>query len=190
MKDYRLKDKVFTFCIFKNTDSSYFKIREILKKGRIAGNENGIRLITPILECLRCVKKSDSWPVLNNELWGIGVRISTLERMGIQYTVLDCQNCANCKVLTIPVNTIIDLKDLGKHDVVVLCPTKKEQEKFYTYKKIGKKNWPCWHWLSLSCKYILDYSKDDEGLDKYLHHRFNMKNYKEDDICQPNNELF
>lgn len=120
MIDYRLKDKVFEFCIFKNTDSSYFKIREILKKGSIAGNENGIRLITPILECLRCV----------------------------------------------------------------------DQEKVYTYKKIGKKNWPCRHWLSLSCKYILDYSKDDEGLDKYLYHRFNLRNFKEDDICQPNNELF
>lgn len=190
MIDYRLRDKVFAFCVFKNADSSYNKIWEILKKGSIKGNENGIRLITPILECLRCVKETDSCPMLISELWGIGVRISTLERMGIQYTLLDCLDCVDCKVLVIPVNTIIDLKDMGQHDVIVLCPTKKDQEKFYTNKKIGKKNWPCWHWLSISCKYILDYNKKDKELDKYLRNKFNLRNYKEEDICQPKNELF
>ena len=190
MIDYRLKDKVFAFYIFNNTDPSYIKIREILKKGSIAGNENGIRLVTPILECLRCVKETDSWPVLNNVLWGIGIRISTLERMDIQYTVLDCQDCADCKVLAIPANTIIDLKGMGQYDVIVLCPTKKDQEKFYKNKKIGKKNWPCWHWLSLSCKYILDYKKEDKELDEYLHYKFNLQNYQKDEINPIENVLF
>lgn len=43
---------------------------------------------------------------------------------------------------------------------------------------------------SLSCKYILDYNKEDKELDIYLRHNFNLRNYKEEDICQPKNELF
>lgn len=190
MIDYRLKDNVFAFCVFKNTDSSYFIIREILNKRRIEGRENGIRLITPILECLRFVKETDSWPVLYNELWGIGVRISALDRLHIPYTIQNCQDITDCKVLTIPENIGIEIKEIEKYDIVVLCPTKKDQEKFYKYKKIGKKNWPCWHWLSLSCKYILDYRKDDIGLDKYLRHKFNQQNYQEEEINQIGNVLF
>lgn len=190
MWDIRLKDKVFAFCVFKNTDSSYIKIREILNKGRIIGNDNGICLITPIWECLKFVKVNDSWPEPNNELWGIGVRISTLDKMGVFYDIQDCRDCPNCKVLIIPSNTVIDLMRMDMYDVIVLCPTKKYQEKFYKNKKIGNKNWPCWHWLSLSCKYILDYGKDDEGLDQYLRKKFNKRNYQEEDINPIDNVLF
>lgn len=190
MRDDRFKNKVFAFCVFKNTDSSYIKIREILNKGRIIGNNNGIRLVTPILECIKCVKEINGWPVANKELWGIGIRISSLKRLGVTCPVQDCQDCPRCKVLMIPANTTIDFTSLGKHDVVILCPSNKDQEKFLKYKKVNDKNWPCWHWPSLTCKYILGYSKDDPGIDEYLRHKFNNKNYQEKDIESTVNELF
>lgn len=64
----------------------------------------------------------------------------------------------------------------------MLCPTEKDREGFYRNKKIGKKNWSCWHRLSLTCKYILGYRKDDKGIDEYLHYKFNAKNYQEEEI--------
>ena len=189
MKDYRLGDSVFAFYIIKDTAASYPTIRDLLIKGRITGNDNGIRLVTPILECLKCVKEINGLPVANKKLWGIGIRISSLTRLGITYIVQDCQDCPGIKVLIIPSNTVIDLMRMDMYDVIVLCPTKKYQEKFYKNKKIGNKNWPCWHWLSLSCKYILDYGKDDEGLDQYLRKKFNKRNYQEEDINPIDNVL-
>lgn len=190
MKDYRLRDSVFAFYIIKNTSGSYPTIRDLLTKGRISGNDNGIRLITPILACIECVIEINGLPMANNELWGIGIRISTLNKKGITYTVQDCMDCPGCKVLTIPAHINVDFTCLGEHDVVVLCPSDEEQKKFLTYKKINKKNWPCWHWPSLTCKYILGYRKDDPGIDEYLCRKFKIRNYQEKDIVPTVNELF
>ena len=190
MKDNRLGDSVFAFYIIKDTAASYPTIRDLLTKGRIPGNGNGIRLVTPILECLKCVKEINGWPVANKDLWGIGIRISSLKRLGITYTVQDCQDCPDCKFLTISADTAIIFTNLGKHDVVVLCPSNKDQGKFLKYKKVNGKNWPCWHWPSLTCMYILGYRKDDPGIDEYLRHKFNNKNYQENYIESTVNELF
>lgn len=177
MKDYKIKDRVFAFYIVKNTACQYARIRDILSKRKIEGGKTNIHLITPIFECLKCVKQTNRLPQLNNELWGIGVRISALDNVGIKYKVQTCQDCIGCKVLTIFGNNAIDFSAFDKYDIVVLCPTEKDRKEFYQNKKIGNKNWPCWHWLSLSCRYILDYRKDDKGIDKYLHYKFNFRNY-------------
>lgn len=188
--DYILGDSIFAFYIIKDTTASYPTIRDLLTKGRITGNDNGIRLITPILECLKCVKEINGWLVANKELWGIGIRISSLKRLGITYRVQNCLDCPECHVLSIPANTAIDFTSLGKHDVVVLCPSNKEQGKFLQFIKVNNRNWPCWHWPSLTCKYILGYNKDDEGLDKYLQQKFKKRNYQEEDIIPIVNALF
>ena len=58
-------------------------------------------------------------------------------------------------------------------------------------KKINGKNWPCWHRLSLSCKYVSYYEKSDKGIDEYLKHKFNTKNYLDEEIDETvNNVLF
>jgi len=192
MKDYRLKGCEYAFYIVKNVANKKARIRDILLKGEIEGNETETHLITPILECLMWVKQANSLPQLNNELWGIGIRITALDKAGIKYVIQDCQDCVGCKVLTIPRNYTLYFSTFDKYDIVVLCPTEKDREDFYRNKKIGKKNWPCWHRLSLTCKYILGYRKDDKGIDEYLRGKFNKKNYQEEEIIDgvPENVLF
>lgn len=82
MKDYRLKGCEYAFYIVKNVANKKARIRDILLKGEIEGNETETHLITPILECLMWVKQANSLPQLNNELWGIGIRITALEKRG------------------------------------------------------------------------------------------------------------
>lgn len=192
MKDYIINDCVYSFYIVKNIANKEARIREILSKGKIEGDETDIQLITPILPYLEYVNQVNNIPQLNNELWGIGIRISALKKAGIKYDIQVCQDCVGCKVLTIPKNIALDFSTFEKYDIVVLCPTEKDKKGFYRNKKIGNKNWPCWHRLSLTCKYILDYRKDDKGIDYYLYHKFNIKNYLEEEIIDSlcENRLF
>lgn len=190
MKDYRLKNCLFAFYILKNPFNSSSLVKDILAKGRIGENDNDIHLITPILECLKWVKDINHLPMHSDELWGIGFKISALDRIGLNYTVQDCQDCASCKVLTISAKNLINFGNLGNRDIVVLCPTEKERKVFYRNIAINNKQWPCWHWMSLSCKYITGYEKDDQGIDKYLQAKFNLKNYQEEETAKIDNALF
>lgn len=189
MKNYKLKDCVFAFYIIKDVVNIHAHIREILANGKIENND-GIHLITPIAKCLKCVTQKNCFPQIHNELWGIGVRISKLDSELISYDVQDCRDCPDCKILLIS-NNSIDISSFDRYDIIVLCPKDDDRKNYYREKKINGKNWPCWHRLSLSCKYVSYYEKSDKGIDEYLKHKFNTKNYHDEEIDETvNNVLF
>ena len=80
MKDYIINDCVYSFYIVKNIVNKEARIREILSKGKIEGDETDIQLITPILPYLEYVNQVNNIPQLI-EKSGNKIRYSGLSRL-------------------------------------------------------------------------------------------------------------
>lgn len=185
---------LFGFLFFVREGLSH--IKEILREGQIEIGKEGALMLTSVHHWLKMEKPLDalfSTPLVPE--WGLGFRLSALEKMGLRLQWYKYGNNDNLVLTKIPPHfTIVFDKLNRKRDVVVLCPSLKERKRYFELAEryqSRNRSFPIWHWMSISKKDILDYDRDDVSIDKYLHSQFDeLRNYREEEPLLQEEELF
>lgn len=174
-------------------------IDKILTEKQIEVGSKGIKLFTPIRKWL-LFKPADEigvYPVISGcdcketqqqsfleSCWGIGIRIERLKELFNNPT--PWSNYDKERDLTffeLKPNTLLKFEELDiKRDIIVLCPSNKDCERFiYGYKEYKAstriKRYKIWHWMSVSHKSITDFNRNDEEFDAYMRRTFQSNNW-------------
>lgn len=171
-------------------------IKEILREGKIEIGKDGAYILTSVHHWLKedkLINEFFSEPLVPE--WGMGLRLSALEKMGLTLQWYKYNNNDNLLLVKIPPHFTIDFRKLdSKRDVVVFCPSLKERKRYFEVEeryRSKNRSFPIWHWMSISKKDILDYNRDDVSIDSYLRSQFDeFRNYREKDPLLQEEELF
>lgn len=185
---------MFGFLCFEN--NGLRNINSILKDKKLDTGEEEFCLLTSVHHWLNEVKQINN--VISEPLvpeWGLGFRLSALEKMGLTFQWNTYNNNDNLTFVKIPPHSTIDFSQLNsKRDVVVLCPSLKERKKYFEVEKRSKskrRSFPIWHWMSISKGDIINFNRDDENIDRYLNSHFSeVRNYRGEDTILQEEELF
>ena len=189
-----MKKHLFGFLFF--TRNGLQNIKEILREGHIESGKDGTCMMTSVYHWLKAEKQINevsSEPLVPE--WGLGFRLSALEKMGLKFQLYKFKNNDNLTLVKIPPHYIIDFSKLDpKRDIVVLCPSPKERKLYFEVEerhRTKNRSFPIWHWMSISKKDILDYDRDDVNIDRYLRLQFDVyRNYRDEDPLLQEEELF
>lgn len=189
-----MEKHLFGFLFF--TRNGLQNIKEILREGNIESGKDGTCMMTSVYHWLKEMKQINevfSEPLVSE--WGLGFRLSALEKMGLILKRYDYNHNANLTLVKVPSHYTIDFRMLDpKRDLVVLCPSPNERKRYFEVGeryRTKKRSFPIWHWMSISTKDILDYDRDDVSIDRYLSSQFDVyRNYRDEDPLLQEEELF
>lgn len=176
-------------------------IDKILTDKQIEVGSKGIKLFTPIRKWL-LFKPADEkgvYPVINGcdckeikqqvfleKCWGIGFRIERLKELFKNpnpWSNYDKER--DLTFFELKPNTLLKFDEFDiKRDVIVLCPSDQDCERFvYGHKEYTAstkiKRYKIWHWMSVSHKSIIAYNRNDEEFDTYMKKTFQICNWSE-----------
>ena len=189
-----MEKNLFGFLFF--TRNGLHNIKDILRKGKLKTGEEEVCMLTSVHHWLKEKKQINevfSEPLVSE--WGLGFRLSALEKMGLILQRYDYNHNANLTQVKVPSHYTIDFRMLDpKRDLVVLCPSLNERKRYFEVGeryRTKKRSFPIWHWMSISKKDILDYDRDDVSIDRYLSSQFDVyRNYRDEDPLLQEEELF
>ena len=146
-----MEKNLFGFLFF--TRNGLHNIKEILREGKLKTGEEEVCMLTSVHHWLKEKKQINevsSEPLVPE--WGLGFRLSALEKMGLKFQLYKFKNNDNLTLVKIPPHYTIDFRMLDpKRDMVVLCPLPKERKLYFEVEeryRTKKRSFPIWHWMN------------------------------------------